>query len=155
MLHLDTAEPWQYGFQDGASVTFEGITELHNSVMYFIIPITIGVFHGLGAVLYRFRAPKVPQSAKYLNHGTVIELIWTITPALVLIAIAFPSFRLLYLMDEVISPALTLKVMGHQWYWSYEYCESACCHFWRPIAMLMGFLSTSTSLGDFSVGSEE
>ena len=56
-------------------------------------------------------------------QGTLIELIWTITPAFVLIAVAFPSFRLLYLMDEVISPALTLKVMGHQWYWSYEYCD--------------------------------
>ena len=51
---------------------------------------------------------------------TVLELVWTITPALVLIAIAFPSFRLLYIMDEVISPTLTIKVVGHQWYWSYS-----------------------------------
>ena len=51
---------------------------------------------------------------------TLIELIWTITPALILIAIAFPSFRLLYLLDEVISPTITIKVVGHQWYWSYE-----------------------------------
>lgn len=54
---------------------------------------------------------------------TLIELIWTITPALVLIAIAFPSFRLLYLLDEVISPTITIKVVGHQWYWSYEYSD--------------------------------
>ena len=54
---------------------------------------------------------------------TLIELIWTITPAFVLIAIAFPSFRLLYLLDEVISPTVTIKVVGHQWYWSYEYSD--------------------------------
>ena len=54
---------------------------------------------------------------------TLIELIWTITPAFILIAIAFPSFRLLYLLDEVISPTITIKVVGHQWYWSYEYSD--------------------------------
>lgn len=54
---------------------------------------------------------------------TLIELIWTITPALILIAIAFPSFRLLYLLDEVTSPTITIKVTGHQWYWSYEYSD--------------------------------
>ena len=66
---------------------------------------------------------KNPIAHKYLTHGTVLELVWTITPALILIAIAFPSFRLLYLMDEVISPTLTIKVVGHQWYWSYEYSD--------------------------------
>ena len=54
---------------------------------------------------------------------TLIELIWTITPAFVLIAIAFPSFRLMYLLDEVISPSITIKCVGHQWYWSYEYSD--------------------------------
>jgi len=54
---------------------------------------------------------------------TLLETIWTITPALILIAIAFPSFRLLYLLDEVISPTLTVKIVGHQWYWSYEYSD--------------------------------
>jgi len=54
---------------------------------------------------------------------TIIELIWTITPAIVLIAIAFPSFKLLYLMDEVIDAQLTIKAIGSQWYWSYEYSD--------------------------------
>ena len=57
---------------------------------------------------------------KYSSHGTLIELIWTITPALILILIAFPSFKLLYLIDEVISPTLTVKAIGNQWFWSYE-----------------------------------
>jgi cytochrome c oxidase subunit 2 len=60
---------------------------------------------------------------KYSNHGTLIELIWTISPALVLVAIAFPSFKLLYLMDDVLDPAMTVKAVGHQWYWSYEYSD--------------------------------
>jgi cytochrome c oxidase subunit 2 len=60
---------------------------------------------------------------RYLNHGTLIELVWTVGPALVLVAIAFPSFKLLYLMDEVIDPAMTVKVTGHQWYWEYEYAD--------------------------------
>ena len=60
---------------------------------------------------------------KYANHGTLIELIWTVTPAFILIAIAFPSFKLLYMIDEVISPSITIKAVGHQWYWSYEYSD--------------------------------
>jgi cytochrome c oxidase subunit 2 len=54
---------------------------------------------------------------------TLIELIWTITPALVLIAVAFPSFKLLYLLDEVIDPVITVKAIGNQWFWSYEYSD--------------------------------
>ena len=66
-------------------------------------------------------ATKSPISHKYLNHGTLIELIWTITPALILILIAFPSFKLLYLMDEVSDPSMSVLAEGHQWYWSYQY----------------------------------
>ena len=73
--------------------------------------------------MYSFNTKNSPIVHKYLNHGTLIELIWTITPAFILIAIAFPSFRLLYLLDEVISPTVTIKVVGHQWYWSYEYSD--------------------------------
>jgi len=68
-----------------------------------------------------FVSSKSPISNKYLNHGTLIELIWTITPALILILIAFPSFKLLYLMDEVTDPSITLYAEGHQWYWRYQY----------------------------------
>jgi cytochrome c oxidase subunit 2 len=58
-----------------------------------------------------------------VSHGKVIELVWTILPSFILITIAVPSFALLYSMDEVIDPAITLKVIGHQWYWSYEYSD--------------------------------
>jgi len=77
----------------------------------------------LFSIIFTFNSNRVKIVHKYLNHGTLLELIWTISPAIVLIAIAFPSFRLLYLLDEVISPTITIKVTGHQWYWSYEYSD--------------------------------
>ena len=119
----DAPQPWQIGFQDSASPGFSGIIELHNTLFFYLIVIVVGVFWVLGSIIINFNTIKSGISSKYLNHGTLIELVWTITPALVLIAIAFPSFRLLYLLDEVISPTITIKVVGHQWYWSYEYCD--------------------------------
>jgi len=119
----DAPQPWDIGFQDSAAPGFTGIIDLHNTLFFYLIVICVGVFWILGSVIYYFNYNKSPIVHKYLNHGTLIELIWTITPALILIAIAFPSFRLLYLLDEVISPTMTIKVVGHQWYWSYEYSD--------------------------------
>lgn len=119
----DAPEPWQLAFQDGASPSFEGIVELHDQIMFYLVIILFGVSWVLSSVILNFGSNKNKIVYKYHNHGTVIELIWTITPALVLIAIAFPSFKLLYLMDEVIDPAMTIKALGHQWYWSYEYSD--------------------------------
>ena len=120
---LDAPEPWQIGFQDVASPGFEGIVSLHDSIMFYLILILVSVFWIMFSISRYFSAAKSGIVYKYLNHGTVIELIWTISPALVLIAIAFPSFKLLYTLDEVIDPALTVKVTGHQWYWTFEYSD--------------------------------
>lgn len=122
-IYNDAPQPWQVGFQDGASPTQEGITELHDSIFFYLVIISFGVLWVLCSVIMNFDSKKSQLVYKYANHGTLIELIWTITPALVLIAIAFPSFKLLYLMDEVISPSMTVKVVGHQWYWSAEYSD--------------------------------
>jgi len=122
-IYNDAPQPWQIGFQDSAAPGFTGIVELHNTIFFYLIVICVGVFWVLGSSIYYFNIKNSPIIHKYLNHGTLIELIWTITPALILIAIAFPSFRLLYLLDEVISPTITIKVVGHQWYWSYEYSD--------------------------------
>ena len=119
----DAPQPWQLGFQDSAAPGLTGIVELHNTIFFYLIVIVVGVFWVLGSIIYYYNSKKSPIVHKYLNHGTLIELIWTITPAFILIAIAFPSFRLLYLLDEVISPTITIKVVGHQWYWSYEYSD--------------------------------
>ena len=75
------------------------------------------------SLAYAFSQTRAPISHRYYNHGTVVELVWTVSPALVLIAIALPSFKLLYLIDDVISPALTVKCVGNQWYWSYELAD--------------------------------
>ena len=119
----DAPHPWQIGFQDSAAPGFTGIVELHNTIFFYLVVICVGVFWALGSIIYYYNIKNSPIVHKYLNHGTLIELIWTISPAIVLIAIAFPSFRLLYLLDEVISPTITIKVVGHQWYWSYEYSD--------------------------------
>nr|YP_011020422.1 cytochrome c oxidase subunit 2 [Ganoderma weberianum]WQH62846.1 cytochrome c oxidase subunit 2 [Ganoderma weberianum] len=122
-IYNDAPQPWQLGFQDSAAPGFTGIVELHNTIFFYLVVICVSVFWVIGSIMYYFNNNNSPIVHKYLNHGTLIELIWTITPAFILIAIAFPSFRLLYLLDEVISPTVTIKVVGHQWYWSYEYSD--------------------------------
>lgn len=89
--------------------------------MFYLVIILFGVGWILLSIIRNYVNSKNAISNKYLNHGTLIELIWTITPALILILIAFPSFKLLYLMDEVTDPNLSIVVEGHQWYWSYQY----------------------------------
>lgn len=95
----DAPEPWQLGFQDSATPGFTGLVTLHNTIGFYLIVISLSVFWGLFSIIYYYNSNRNPIAHKYLTHGTVLELIWTITPALILIAIAFPSFRLLYLMD--------------------------------------------------------
>lgn len=119
----DVPQPWQLGFQDSASPGLTGLVTLHNTIGFYLIVISIAVFWVVFSIIYFFNGNRHPIAHKYLTHGTVLELVWTITPAFILIAIAFPSFRLLYLLDEVISPTLTIKIVGHQWYWSYEYSD--------------------------------
>jgi heme/copper-type cytochrome/quinol oxidase subunit 2 len=114
----DAPHAWQIGFQDSAAPGYTGIVELHNTILFYLIVIAIGVFWVLLSTMHLFSANKSNIVYKYLNHGTILELVWTITPALILMLIAYPSFRLLYILDEVISPSITIKVVGHQWYWS-------------------------------------
>ena len=108
----DAPEPWQLGFQDSAAPGFTGIVELHNTIFFYLVIICVSVFWLLSSIMYNYNSKNNPIVHKYLNHGTLIELIWTITPALVLICIAFPSFRLLYILDEVTLPTITIKATG-------------------------------------------
>jgi cytochrome c oxidase subunit 2 len=123
ILYTDAPSAWQIGFQDSGSYNFTGIVELHDFILFFLVFISFGVFWILGSTIINFNSHKKSIIHKYLTHGTLIELIWTISPAFILLAIANPSFNLLYLLDEVIAPSLTLKVLGHQWYWSFEYSD--------------------------------
>lgn len=80
--------------------------------MFYLVTILFGVGWMLASVIRNYSNKRSPISHKYLNHGTLIELIWTITPAIILILIAFPSFKLLYLMDEVADPAMSILAEG-------------------------------------------
>lgn len=121
VANCDAPRAWGLYFQDSASPQMEALVELHDNIMYYLVAILFSVGWIQGAIIRNFDNSRSPISNKYLNHGTLIELIWTITPALILVLIAFPSFKLLYLMDEVTDPSLSVLAEGHQWYWSYEY----------------------------------
>jgi hypothetical protein len=109
----DIAEPWQLGFQDSAAPGFTGLVTLHNTIGFYLVVISFSVFWVLFSLIYYYNYNKNPIAHKYLTHGTVLELVWTITPALILIAIAFPSFRLLYLMDNPrLYPDLALTALA-------------------------------------------
>ena len=110
ILWNDAPEPWDFGLQDSGSITMEGIVQLHDEIMVYLTALLIVVSWLLTSILIKDSQNKIRY--KYINHGTVLELIWTISPALILIAIAFPSLRLLYLTDEVIEPAITIKIIG-------------------------------------------
>nr|YP_010620077.1 cytochrome c oxidase subunit 2 [Pterosiphonia complanata]WAX04090.1 cytochrome c oxidase subunit 2 [Pterosiphonia complanata] len=118
----DIPEAWQVGFQDPATPIMEGIINLHHDLMFFICVISIFVTWMLGRTLWLFEESQNKISSNS-THGIFIEIIWTTTPALILLLIAIPSFSLLYAMDEIVSPAITVKALGHQWYWSYEYSD--------------------------------
>ena len=117
----DAPRPWGIYFQDSATPQMEGLVELHDNILFYLVIILFAVGWILWSSVRTFINNKSPISLKYVKHGTLVELIWTISPALILIAIAFPSFKLLYLMDEVTDSALALLAEGHQWYWSYQY----------------------------------
>lgn len=121
---LDAAHPWQLGFQDPATPVMEGIIHFNNQLMFLMILIACFV----GWMLYRSLVLFAADSAHSLQpenftHSTLLEVVWTISPALILMLIGLPSFALLYSMEEVVDPSITLKVVGHQWYWSYEYSD--------------------------------
>jgi len=122
IVSMDSPEPWQIGFQDPATPIAQGIQDLHNDIFFFMIFILTFVVWMLGRTLWHFQESKNPIPTKII-HGTTIEVAWTVTPSLILMIIAIPSFALLYSMDEVVDPAVTVKAIGHQWYWSYEYSD--------------------------------
>lgn len=149
-LYLDTPRNWQFGFQDSATPVAEGLNELHNYINIIILFVCIFVFWMIFIIIDTFLAANYFEEARpvlrwsdkgksfdaseqYLNHirtsnlshGAILEIIWTIIPTFILVTICIPAFALLYAMDEVIDPQITIKAVGHQWYWSYEYSVGA------------------------------
>nr|QGN74727.1 cytochrome c oxidase subunit II [Acaudina molpadioides] len=107
----------QLGLQDASSPVMEELVYFHDYTLIILTLITILVFYGLLSLL------SSSFTNRFFLEGQELETIWTIIPAIILIFIAFPSLQLLYLMDEVNNPFLTIKAIGHQWYWSYEYTD--------------------------------
>jgi cytochrome c oxidase subunit II len=114
-------EPWQMDFQSAGSEMMQQIAWFEDYTLWFIVPITLLVLALIGWCIIRFRASANPVPSR-TSHNTLIEVIWTVAPVLVLLAIAIPSFQLLsdqYEYPE--EPALTIKATGNQWNWDYEY----------------------------------
>lgn len=120
--YCDGPEKWQLGVQDPATPAMEGMLYFHNYLVFFLILIGSFVFWMLYQVLINYNEFVNTTSNKF-THSSLLEIVWTIVPAAVLVLIAIPSFSLLYSTEELIDPSLTLKVIGHQWYWSYEYSD--------------------------------
>nr|YP_010610969.1 cytochrome c oxidase subunit II [Rhingia campestris]WAP91803.1 cytochrome c oxidase subunit II [Rhingia campestris] len=104
-------------FQDSASPLMEQLMFFHDHSMLILTMITVMVMYMMFMLFFN------TQINRFLLHGQMIELIWTVLPTFILVFIAFPSLRLLYLLDEISDPLITLKAIGHQWYWSYEYSD--------------------------------
>nr|QOJ45029.1 cytochrome c oxidase subunit II [Allobates nunciatus] len=111
------AHPLQLGFQDAASPIMEELLHFHDHALMAVFLISTLVLYIISTLM----------TTKLSNTNTIdaqeIEMVWTIMPAVILIVIALPSLRILYLMDEISSPDVTIKTIGHQWYWSYEYSD--------------------------------
>lgn len=113
-------KPWQIGFQPAASPIMENLTAMHNLLLTVIACIAFLVVSLLAYVLYRFRASKNPIPTQ-TSHNTLLEIVWTLMPVLVLIMIGIPSLKLMFFADKIPEAQLTVKAVGHQWYWTYEY----------------------------------
>lgn len=111
---------WQLGFQPPATPVAEQMQDFHNLLLVIITAIVVFVLGLLVWVMIKYNATANPVPSKN-SHNTTIEVAWTILPVLILLVIAIPSFRLLYAQYDVPKADLTIKVTGHQWYWSYSY----------------------------------
>jgi cytochrome c oxidase subunit 2 len=113
-------EPWQLGLQEAATPVMEQVQDFHNLLLVIITAICVIV---LGLMIYavvRFHEKRNPNPSK-TTHNTLIEVIWTAVPVIILVVIAIPSFKLLYYQDQAVEADMTVKAIGRQWYWSYEY----------------------------------
>ena len=115
--------PWEHTLQEAATPVMENIIWFHNFLLVLITVITLFVLALLVIVVVKFNARANPVPSK-TTHNTLIEVAWTLIPVLILVGIAVPSFRLLFLELDVPKPDLTVKVTGKQWYWSYAYPDN-------------------------------
>ncbi|MDP7640971.1 MAG: cytochrome c oxidase subunit II [Alphaproteobacteria bacterium] len=111
---------WQVGFQNAHSPTMERIVSFNSILFWICVGISIFVMGLMAIIFVRFNRKRNPTPRKF-SHNSLIEVLWTVAPVIILVAVAIPSFRLLYFMDRTADAEMTIKAIGHQWYWSYEY----------------------------------
>jgi len=126
-IHLDAPSPDSYYFQDLGAPIFEGLVQLHDCIAFLIIVVAGVVLWLLWSLMTTFdrRSIGISMITKHPNHSIALEWFLTVLPVLFLLMIAFPSFRLLYLMDDTMDATLTVKAVAQQWNWSYEYSDFA------------------------------
>jgi cytochrome c oxidase subunit 2 len=112
--------PGQINFQPAVTPVMERIADFHTLLLIIITLISVLVLGLLVYTIVKFSAKNNPEPSK-LTHNTAIEVLWTVVPVIILVIIAVPSFKLLYYADVVPKADMTIKAIGHQWYWSYEY----------------------------------
>jgi cytochrome c oxidase subunit 2 len=115
--------PWEYTFQPAASPVMVDIEWFHNFLLWIISAITLFVLALLIIVMVKFNSKANPVPSK-TTHNTLIEVVWTIVPVLILVGIAIPSFRLLFEQTDIPKADLTVKATGKQWYWTYSYPDN-------------------------------
>jgi cytochrome c oxidase subunit 2 len=113
-------QKWQLGFQEAATKLMSDITWLHNIIMFVITFIVIFVVVAMVYICVRFNSKTNPVAATF-SHNVKLEIFWTIVPTIILLVIAIPSFRLLDSAEHYPKPDFTIKVIGNQWYWNYQY----------------------------------
>ena len=126
LLICDAPDFWQLSLQDPASSIMEGILLFNKHLLFIIIMITILTSWLLFNTIYSYDEFNSSQPANFF-HSNELEIIWTSLPALTLLTLASPSFSLLYSMDEISIPDFSIKVLGHQWFWSYEISDFRSC----------------------------
>lgn len=121
-------KPWQMWFQEPASPVMERIIEFHDLVFAIEVAIVLLVLGIMAYIVVRFNAKANPVPSKN-THNTLLEVIWTVIPIIILVVIAVPSFKLLYFADKIEKADMTLKVTGNQWFWSYTYPDQGDIQF--------------------------
>jgi cytochrome c oxidase subunit II len=127
-LHEGIAKPWQLNFQEAATPVMEQLENMHDLLLVMCFAISIFVLVMLVYISVRFSRKNNPVPSKN-THNTKLEIIWTTIPILILVAIAIPSLRLHYFMERSVDTEMTLKVVGYQWYWHYEYPDISGINF--------------------------
>lgn len=117
--NFDAPSSWGLELQDPATALCEELILFYDEIIFYLILTAVAVLWFLFTIITNRNI----IAAKHLEHGSILEIIWTLIPAFILVLIALPSFKLLYLLDEILDPSVTIKAIANQWYWTYEYTD--------------------------------